>query len=232
MESTLLLITQPDHAALAGRVMREWTRDGWPPSPRREDILRAIAEHDNGWHEVDRFPVVSEADGRILDFVHAPDEIRQGVWPRGVERLADTPYTAALVAQHAVHVYARYRDRADWSRFFSGMESLRGSHLARAAGASLDDLLRDYTPVRIGDLISLVFCNLWREPQQEGGYAIALDGDRVVVTPDPFGGRRVPFEIEARELPDQAFTSGAEARDAFDAAPRRLITGVALGGGS
>jgi hypothetical protein len=228
--SSLLLITQPDHAALAGRVMREWVRDDWPDSPRRADILRAVGEHDNGWREIDRSPVIGESDGRILDFVEAPDEIRQGVWPRGVERLADTPYAAALVAQHGVHVYARYRDRPDWTRFFSGMEALRDSHLARVADASLDQLLGDYTPVRIGDLISLVFCNLWREPQQEGQYAIALDGDRVVVTPDPFDGRAVPLEIEARELPDRPFESADEARRRFDAAPRRQLSGVALGG--
>jgi hypothetical protein len=227
--STLLLITQPDHAALAGRVMREWERDGWTRSARRDDILRAVAEHDNGWREVDRSPVRRESDGRPLDFVEAPDEIRQGVWPRGVERLADTPYSAALVAQHAVHVYSRYRGHADWTRFFSGMESLRDSHLARVPDATLDELLRDYLPVRIGDLISLVFCNLWKEPQREGEYEIALDGDRVVIAPDPFGGRTIPLEIEARELPDRPLISDAEARRAFDAAPRRLISGAALG---
>src|SRR5215203_3779305 len=51
--STQLLVTQPDHAALAGRIMERWAADDFPASPRRPEILRAIAEHDNGWLDVD-----------------------------------------------------------------------------------------------------------------------------------------------------------------------------------
>ena len=104
-----LLITQPDHAALAGRIMECWAADAFAAAPRRTEILLAIAEHDNGWREVDGAPLVDAATGRVLDFIHAPDAVRQGVWPRGVERLAHAPYAAALVAQHALEIYARYR---------------------------------------------------------------------------------------------------------------------------
>src|SRR3954453_21006754 len=112
--STQLLITQPDHAALAAAIVRQWTSGEFEESPRRSDILRAIAEHDNGWREVDAAPLVDRATGRILDFIHAPDAVRQGVWPRGVERLAGTPYVAALVAQHAIEIYSGYKDDPGW----------------------------------------------------------------------------------------------------------------------
>jgi hypothetical protein len=207
----------------------QWGADGLPESPRRDDILRAVDHHDNGWREVDRAPLVEESSGRILDFVSAPDHLRQGVWPRGVERLAEFPYTAALVAQHAVHVYSRYRGRPEWNAFFAGMEARRDQHLARARGVSFDELLRDYEPVRLGDLLSLVFCNTWTEPQSEGKYTIRLEGDGVLVTPDPFGGRIIPMEVPARELPDRPFTSAVDAQQAFDAAARRLISGTIRG---
>jgi hypothetical protein len=226
--SSLLLITQPDHAALAGRVMREW-RGGGLDSSRREDILRAVERHDNGWRELDECPIVDGANGRILDFISAPDAVRQGVWPRGIERLAQTPFTAALVAQHAFYVYSRYRGRPDWDAFFADMEARRTHHLARVPGATLDELLRDYEAVRLGDLISLVFCNRWTEPQTEGSYTIRLDPEGVVVTPDAFGGRAVPIEIEARELPDRPFASADDAQHAFDAAPRRRLSGRVVG---
>ena len=227
--STLLLITQPDHAALAGRIMREWSRDDLSSPPRRDDILRAIDEHDNGWREVDHSPIVDEGTGRILDFVSAPDHVRQAVWPRGVERLAGNPYAAALVAQHAIHVYARYRDRPGWASFFSMMEARRDRHLSAVPGATLDQLLRDYVPVRIGDLISLTFCNGWTDPQRESGYEIKLEENRVTVTPDPFGGRSIDIDAPAVALPDRPYPSAEGASKAFQSAPRCLLTGTVLG---
>ena len=84
----LLLITQPDHAALSAAIMARWRRDGLPAHPRREWLLLATREHDAGWAEVDVAPIVDPASGRLLDFVHAPDAVRQEVWPRSIERLA------------------------------------------------------------------------------------------------------------------------------------------------
>src|SRR5436190_16040786 len=108
-----LLITQPDHAALAGRIMEHWTAGALQQSARRTDIFVAIYQHDNGWREPDARPDV-DRDGNILDFVHAPDDLRHALWVRGIERLADTPYAAALVAQHAIHVYDRKRADPAW----------------------------------------------------------------------------------------------------------------------
>src|SRR5919204_4119302 len=152
-----LLITQPDHAALSARIIRRWIADGFPTSPRRDVILLAVEQHDNGWQEIDDAPLVDPATGRLLDFMNAPDATRQGIWPRGVERLSHTPYAAALVAQHALHVYDHYRPRRDWAPFFAEMETLRNRHLLAAAPLTMDDLRGDYAFVRLGDLISLAF---------------------------------------------------------------------------
>ena len=91
-----LVITQPEHAGLAGRIMKHWLGD-LAGSPRRAEILVAVNEHDNGWRDVDAAPIVDPATGRLLDFIHAPDHVRQDVWPRGVECLAATPYAAFTV---------------------------------------------------------------------------------------------------------------------------------------
>jgi Protein of unknown function (DUF3891) len=222
-----LLITQPDHAALAVRIMREWRVGGLQDSPRRAWILLAIEEHDNGWLEVDTAPIVDEKTGHILDFVTAPDEIRQSIWPRGVKRLAGTPYAAALVAQHALHVYRRHRGDAGWAPFFSELEATRNQHLRAVKSVSLDDLLCDYVFVRIGDLVSLTFCNGWNEVQtDDGGYAIRLDGERLRVTPDPFEGRQIAIDVRAREIPNGPFQSAPDAKRAFDAARQIALTGI------
>lgn len=230
--SSQLLITQPDHAALAARIMRQWRADGLLQAPRLSSILLAIEEHDNGWREVDAAPLVGDGTGRVLDFVGAPDQIRRTVWPRGVDRLAATPYTAALVAQHALHIYRRYRDNPGWAQFFTEMETRRDRQLHEAAPLTLEDLVREYFFLRIGDLASLTFCNGWTDVQLDdsgSGYAIRLDGTRLAITPDPFEGREVPLEVIARELPNRTFRSAAEAQDAFSGARKVVVKGVACG---
>jgi Protein of unknown function (DUF3891) len=228
--STQLLITQPDHAALAGRIMEDWAADDFPASPRRAEIMRAIAEHDNGWCDVDAAPLVDPATGTLLDFIHAPDDVRQGVWPRGVDSLAHTPYAAALVAQHALEIHARYRADPRWQPFFAGMEAARDGHVHRAS-LSLDELQRDYLFVRAGDLISLTFCNAWREEQTVGGrYRIRLEGDELLVTPDPFAARIIRLEVAGVEVPMAPFSTATGAQETFRRARRVRLRGTLRGG--
>jgi hypothetical protein len=103
----LQLITQPDHAHLARRIMQHCV--ALAARPRRGSILLAIAEHDNGWAEEDAAPIVHPTTGCVVDFINAPMSVRQTVWPRSVARLADDRWAAALVAQHATAVYDRFR---------------------------------------------------------------------------------------------------------------------------
>ena len=106
---TRVAITQPDHAALAGRIVKAWRANGLPASSRRDEILLAVSEHDNGWREIDAQFIRDPATGDILDFMTVSGDIKRGVWSRAIERLSATPYAAALVAHYAAHVYGRYR---------------------------------------------------------------------------------------------------------------------------
>lgn len=228
---TLLLITQPDHAALAARIMRRWQDDDLVRSPRRDDILYAIEHHDDGWVDVDRAPLVDVATGALLDFIAAPETVRRGIWPVGVRQLgADTPYAAALVAQHALHTYRRYQGDAAWTSFFHEMETLRALHLRTAARATLDELLHDYRWLRTGDILSLAFCNGWTDVQHDDrGGSARLTNDRLLLTPDPFGGASVPLAVTAREMSAMPVASAAHAAAAFARAPAATLSGIAAG---
>ena len=229
-DSTVLLVAQPDHAALAARIMRCWRDDELARSPRRDEILYAVEHHDDGWLEVDRAPIVDETTGEVLDFITSPVSVRRGIWPRGVALLASTPYAAALVAQHAVHVYRRYRDDDTWAPFFSEMESLRAHHLHGASPATLEMLLADYRWLRTGDILSLCFCNGWTDVQHdERGGSARLAGDRLVLTPDPFGGGEVPLAVPSRQLPAAPFASADAAAAAYARAPATILSGSAAG---
>lgn len=197
--------------------------------PRRDAILHAIAEHDNGWVEEDAAPAVNPATGSVVDFVSATLSVRHGVWPRAIARLADDPWAAALVAQHAITVYDRFRSDAEWASFFADMEAARDA-MVRASGIPVDDLAADYPFVRLGDLISLTFCTGWTDAQRFGDWTVELAGTRVVVTPDPFGRATIPIEINARAIRNQPFRSDAELRDALRDASTTVLRGEVAGG--
>jgi hypothetical protein len=222
----LQLITQPDHAHLAGTIMESCV--SLRAEPRRDAILRAIYAHDNGWLEEDQAPRVNPETGDIFDFVSAPFSLRQSVWPRGVARLGDDRWTAALIAHHAITVYDRFRSSSEWSSFFAGMEAERDARL-EVSDLSLDHLVADYRYVRLGDLISLTFCTGWTDEQRFGDETIRLSGSQVVVSPDPFGGTRIPIAITAKEVRPQRFESDASLGEAVRAANTIVLRGEVSG---
>jgi hypothetical protein len=202
----------------------------WRPlhdSPRRASILLATEEHDNGWHEPDETPEVEPVSGAVHDFINIPAAVRQAVWPRGIARLSDSPWAAALVAQHALTVYDRFRPDAAWNTFFATIETMRGN-LLRETGLPFDQLESDYAFVRIGDLISLIFCNLWQD-ETFASWRFRREGDHVLVTPDPFAGTDVPISVTAREIPNRAYTSTEDLQSALRGAPAVTLHGLVTG---
>jgi hypothetical protein len=196
--------------------------------PRRREILHAVGEHDNGWAEEDAVPKVDLATGQIFDFVSAPARVRQSVWPRGVARLSGDPWAAALVAQHAITVYDRFRSDGEWAPFFAEMTVARDA-LVGESERSLETLLSDYVFVRLADLISLTFCVGWAAEQRFGEWAVRRLGARVIVTPDAFGGADVPIVIDAREMPNRLFRTDVELRDALGEAKETTLKGTVSG---
>jgi hypothetical protein len=226
---TLFLIPQPDHAHLARRIMER--SPAVAMLPRRDAIALAIGEHDNGWTEEDAAPIIVPSSGAIADFVHIAVAVRQRVWPRAIHRLSATPWAAALVAQHAITIYDRFRTDAAWTAFFADLESLR-ARFVDAAGLTLSELLADYPFVRLGDLISLSFCTGWTSEQHYSHWLVRAEGPRVIissgVSPALFGGSTVPIEIRARAVRARAFHSDADVRAAVNAAPTVTLRGEAV----
>jgi len=225
---SLLLITQPDHAHLAGEIMTRAT--ALAQHPRRDAILLAIREHDNGWAEPDAEPIIRPS-GDVADFIAAPIAVRQGVWPRAVARMGADPWAAALVAQHAITVYDRFRSDDAWTQFFADMEALRDNLLARAR-LRLDDLIADYAFVRLGDLISLTFCTGWTTAQHYADWTVERAQDTVLVTPDLFGRETLRIEIEGTEIPKRGYQSDRDLREEIGKGRKRRLSGSVSHGGT
>lgn len=227
IQGEIQFITQPAHARLAGRVMDYSVALG--REPRRDAILQAIRRHDDGWQEEDEAPPIDLQSGEVLDFIHAPLAVRQGVWPRSVEKLEREPWAGALVAHHSVFVYSRYRADPAWRDYFARMEASRDALIDRT-GLTLAALESDYEYLRLADLISLVFCTSGSERIEFAQWRIQPSGTSVMITPDPFGGVAVPIEIEARTVPDQRFASTDGVREALQRADVVTLHGIATAG--
>jgi len=226
---TLFFITQADHAALAATIMSHWREGGLPDHPRREAILAATAAHDDGWREEDVTLQVNE-QGEPQDFIEVPADIKQRIWPRATERLAATsPYVAALVAQHALTIYASLGSDPAWRSFFARMTRTRDELAERALPRTPEVLGVDYRFVRIGDQLSLIFCNGWTAPMAGVGYRAILKDITLEVTPDPFGGVRIPISVEARTLAARPYVSADDLRRAYAAAPVVTLDGYVAG---
>ena len=208
--------------------MARW-QGGLTGNPRRDAILAATRQHDDGWREEDAELHVSER-GEPLDFIAVPAFVKQRIWPRAVARLSgESPYVAALVAQHALTVHAPYRGREVWQRFFAETEASRDALLEQSDTGAPAAFAEDYLFVRTGDQLSLVFCNGWTEPLSGPGYRAILNGSTLEITPDPFGGTRVPLNIQARSLADRTYASPADLRHEYLRAPLVQIEGEAAG---
>jgi alkanesulfonate monooxygenase SsuD/methylene tetrahydromethanopterin reductase-like flavin-dependent oxidoreductase (luciferase family) len=227
---SIVFITQPDHAILAADLVVRF--EGLSAHPRRDAILLAVREHDNGWRELDDDLVFDEESGGPLDFMNVPEPVKQRVWPRGIDRLAsDSPYAAALVAEHALFVYTGNRGKPEWREFFRTLERRRAELLAKTS-VPREDLAADYRFLALSDLVSLSFCNSWPDVRERFGHKIHCEGDAVIVSPAIMigsGDTPFPLRVRARRVADRRYASVRDLRAALDTAPVEWLTGEARG---
>lgn len=103
----LHLVTQPDHAALAGDLVASWGNDRFAPADRPASLLLAARRHDDGWHEIDARPAVYEPEGRPAHFLEVPLPDTVASYGRGVDRIYDEdPYAGVLASRHWAGLYS------------------------------------------------------------------------------------------------------------------------------
>ena len=113
------LVSQPDHAELAGLLAANWGNDEFArpgqfasaddPEQLRAEIVLAIAQHDNGWWEWEATPELSEIDGLPLDLTDLLKNRQEALkrWRLGVPRFSrDNPYASLLISFQGYWLYA------------------------------------------------------------------------------------------------------------------------------
>lgn len=207
--SSWLVITQPDHAHFAGELLSLWRTGGLPSHPRRDDLLFAAREHDNGWREADAAPRWNAERSRPHDFLTLPREDRIGIWERGVCRFAaDRPYAALLIARHALNLFQGRRGEEGWDAFLDFLVDFERD-LRETSEVPAGDLEADYRLIDLTDLISLTACNRWRDPAERHGMSIEPGDGTLRLDPFPLAGATT-FRIPCRRIPARTFRGDAD----------------------
>jgi Protein of unknown function (DUF3891) len=100
-DGRLVLVTQPDHARLAGWFAEHWGNDEFVVPAPRAALLTAATHHDDGWLELDGRPMYNADRRRPAHFIELPLSETVGPYGRGVESVyARDPHAGALVSMH------------------------------------------------------------------------------------------------------------------------------------
>src|SRR5437660_5889619 len=117
------LVTHPDHARLAGAFAESWGNELFLPPEPRENVLRGIARHDDGWTTRDAAPQITrqgkpsafsvELVGKYSGFeeIDLPDYL--AVRDSAVRQIAaEGPYAALLISMHTYNLLNERSDRS------------------------------------------------------------------------------------------------------------------------
>lgn len=201
------VITQGDHARLAGQLLALWRDEPLRAHPRRDALLLATREHDNGWRETDAAPRVDTATGRPHDFRSVPEADRLAVWERGIHRYAATePLVALLVAEHAETVHQPLTEA--WRRLFADLASHREQWLVQAA-VDRDTVRQDYRYLFLADALSLALCTGDKRRLENLEIEARLSANRLELHPFPLAGTTT-FDIPLRKVETRFWNSDRE----------------------
>jgi hypothetical protein len=97
----LALVTQPEHAAVAGALARRWGNHQFVAPVAHDALVCAAEHHDDGWLDLDRRPMFNPAQERPAHFIELPLTETAGPYARGVESVYERdPHAGALVSMH------------------------------------------------------------------------------------------------------------------------------------
>jgi hypothetical protein len=204
----LRLITQPDHAHFAAELLSLFRLPELLEHPRRDELLRAVREHDNGWREADAAPRVDPASGVPYSFLDLPRRHRLEIWRRGCRRhIEQRPYVALLIIRHALALHSGAGDRGDASFLDELLE--QQEELLERCGLTREALAEDYRWLELADAGSLAVCGRLAEPFTRHGWRAEATGERLRLDPFPLAGATT-FRVPCRYLADRRFGGDAE----------------------
>jgi hypothetical protein len=232
-----LLIGQPAHAWMSGRMARAWK---WPFQPW-EDVCLAAEQHDIGMAAWDARPKLDPDTGLPYSFTSMPREMHVGLWSNAARLLLPQGrYPALLVSLHGTGLYERYvpadQLEAEPTRSYLTAERKFQAAMRQSLGAEPAEVEDAASLLRCWDWMSLFLCTASSDrstmgavPSCEGDQVTLemawIDGDptRVRVDPWPFLEPSLTLTVEGRLLAGRYDDRESMLR-ALDAAPWRTLS--------
>lgn len=239
----VVIITQPAHALLAGRLAQSWGNELFPACSPHAEVCLAAKIHDIGWQEWELAPTLNSATGRPYAFDEMPAETHLAIWTQS-SRIAVTlnRYIGLLVSLHHSGLYEMYSEKrpiptAAMTQFQNEQQQFQASLLdslrADSASASWCDpevLQRNQGIIRTCDALSLFLCmnqdslrSITRAPHRKGSTTLFIDppgaeGEPFLIKPWPFRESHLEFKVEGRRI-EETYLSEEAMRDALAEAP-------------
>ncbi len=239
-----ILITQHDHALLAGSVMRYWGNELFSRPEPFDEVLFAIGEHDCGWTKWDSRPKVNPENGYPANFMEMETGDQSEIWRRSFESHSGShPYASSLIALHFAkfnrNVLRRDPSIVPAINLRNEMENFLADKLGTdAANPDLSavpgDVRINLRLLQAGDIISLAVCHGWEKrditdvPLDYEGSVVDLkmqsgDGFNYTVSPYPFSEPLIEFQIRGRKLDRKSFSGDEELRRCLESAEIEIL---------
>jgi hypothetical protein len=221
-----VLISQVEHARLAGLLAEQWGRAPFALLQPRDELVAAIHHHDDGWADWERAAGVDAESGRPLDFTEMPLVESLAIWR---DSIASAGRNGKLAA-HAVSAHfcallrrfsARWRTLADQTAiakaFLADQEQQQSVWLRELpAGAGVAAAATALRCLQAFDALSLWLC-CSRQPSPETfelpdvpPVSFRSDAEFVVTaSPWPFRADRFDLEVVGRSIPAIRYESPA-----------------------
>ncbi len=238
-----LLISQRDHARLAGEIAAVWGNNSFPMLPRPDWLVPVVARHDDGWRMWERAPQIDPDSGRPRDFTEMPMDEATAIWRESLACCGSVPMGRLWVSRHFQHLAEKAREsRKDVPEDIEaidlfleqqgGVQEQEASATLHVIGKTVFTQLADigYRYLQFFDRLSLWICCAAQHFSE--GFTVPNTGT-VRFTPGPDGRFRVepfPLSVEqlelsasAKRIPARRFDDDSAFRTALSSAPREWL---------
>jgi hypothetical protein len=243
----IVAISQPSHSWLSGQLARVWGNDRFNPFEPFEPICLAAEQHDVGFLQWEREPVLDPETGLPYNFDSLPEPMHFDLWTGGISQLKPVCwYSALIVSLHFCDLCRRFHHasakdpESAASRFLREQSLFQQSSIAQLStdptlsDAVTEDLLEFHRALlAVWDFLSLQLCrgrpDHFRIPvapissSKSCEMTVRVHPNRVVeVDPWPFRSEEFEGRCEARIL-NGTFGDEMAMRQALEESEQRTL---------
>ncbi|MCT8137946.1 DUF3891 family protein [Anaerobacillus sp. CMMVII] len=153
----ILLFEQHEHAKVCGEFAQAWKDEYFDGNEKRESVLYAIYEHDNGWIELDQRPLLNKETKLPHSFIDYPLSPKLEAYTKGINYIEQHDEYAALICSlHYASFFERYTNGR--GEVFLAQERKRQRKLLQVLTVEKETLQFHYDLLQFCDNLSLYLC--------------------------------------------------------------------------